>query len=251
MPDTDDPQGRLNAGELDVLIKVDDLTVRYGEVTALRSVSMEVGRGEIVGVLGSNGAGKSTLMRSIAGVHRCASGSIVVAGAPVAGGAPEKVAHRGLRLVPEGRKIFEPLTVEENLRIGATVRGGALREELDRAYSRFPILGERRRQSGGTLSGGEQQQLAIARALMSHPRIILYDEPSLGLAPRFVDQILELIVSLRGEGVTSVVVEQNVSRALEISDRAYVLAAGSVAASGTAKELRGSDLAAHYLGVKQ
>ena len=240
---------RCQVGERDVLVQVDDLTVRYGEVTALRGVSIEVGRGEIVGVLGPNGAGKSTLMRSIAGVHRPTSGRIVVAGAAVAGGAPEKVARRGLRLVPEGRRIFEPLTVEENLRVGSAVGGAALRDELEHAYSRFPILGERRRQSAGTLSGGEQQQLAIARALISHPRIILYDEPSLGLAPRIVDQILELIVSLRAEGVTSVVVEQNARRALDISDRAYVLAAGSVAASGTAADLIDSDLAAHYLGI--
>lgn len=236
-----------SAGEL--LVDVAGVTVRYGEVTALRDVDVTVARGEIVGVLGPNGAGKSTLMRTIAGVHRVQSGQVRVAGAPVVGGAPEKVARRGLRLVPEGRRIFEPLTVEENLRLGAVSGGSVLRDELESAYARFPILGERRAQSAGTLSGGEQQQLAIARALMSHPRIILYDEPSLGLAPRIVDQILELIVTLRDEGVTSVVVEQNASRALEISDRAYVLAAGSVAAAGSSAELSGSDLAAHYLGI--
>lgn len=239
-PDTD---------ERELLVEVSGLTVRYGEVTALRDVSMQVGRGEIVGVLGPNGAGKSTLMRTIAGVHKAAAGQVRVAGEAVAGGVPERVAKKGLRLVPEGRRIFEPLTVEENLRMGAVAGGSALREELERAYSRFPILGERRSQSAGTLSGGEQQQLAIGRALMSRPRIILYDEPSLGLAPRIVDQILELVVALRSEGVTSVLVEQNARRALEISDRAYVLAAGSVAASGTARELAGSDLAAHYLGT--
>lgn len=232
----------------ETVISASSLTVRYGAVTALRDVSVEVKRGEIVGVLGPNGAGKSTLMRTLAGVHKPASGTVLFEGRPVAGGAPERAARAGLRLVPEGRRIFGPLTVEENLRLGSERRGAALRDDLEAAYERFPILGERRTQAAGTLSGGEQQQLAIARALMAHPRVILYDEPSLGLAPRIVDQIFSLIAHLRDEGVTSVLVEQNARLALEMSDRAYVLAAGVVTAEGRSSELAGLDLASLYLG---
>lgn len=232
----------------ETVISASSLTVRYGAVTALRDVSVEVKRGEIVGVLGPNGAGKSTLMRTLAGVHKPAAGTVLFEGRPVAGGAPERAARAGLRLVPEGRRIFGPLTVEENLRLGSERRGAALRDDLEAAYERFPILGERRTQAAGTLSGGEQQQLAIARALMAHPRVILYDEPSLGLAPRIVDQIFSLIAHLRDEGVTSVLVEQNARLALEMSDRAYVLAAGVVTAEGRSSELAGLDLASLYLG---
>ncbi|MEI6373421.1 MAG: ABC transporter ATP-binding protein [Actinomycetes bacterium] len=230
------------------VIAVTSLTVRYGAVTALREVSLEVGRGEIVGVLGPNGAGKSTLMRTIAGVHKPVTGQVLLEGRPVVGGAPEKAARAGLRLVPEGRRIFGPLTVEENLRIGSMSRGSTLKDDLEAAYDRFPILGERRSQSAGTLSGGEQQQLAIARALMAHPTVILYDEPSLGLAPRIVDQIFELIAHLRDEGVTSVLVEQNARLALDLSDRAYVLGSGSITASGKSSDLAKIDLAQLYLG---
>jgi branched-chain amino acid transport system ATP-binding protein len=251
MSESADAVGHQGEAGPDPLVLVSDVTVRYDAVTALRDVSVSVFPGEIVGVLGPNGAGKSTLMATIAGVLKPVSGHVQVNGEPVAGGAPEKVARRGLRLVPEGRRIFGPLTVEENLRIGSPSSGGALRDELERAYDRFPILGERRRQAAGTLSGGEQQQLAIARALMASPTVILYDEPSLGLAPRIVDQIFELIVGLRDEGVTSVVVEQNATRALEMADRAYVLAAGSVTASGTSAEVAASDLAGHYLGTSR
>jgi branched-chain amino acid transport system ATP-binding protein len=232
----------------ETVIAVSSLTVRYGAVTALRDVSMEVRRGEIVGVLGPNGAGKSTLMRTLAGVHKPASGTVLFEGRPVVGGAPERVARVGLRLVPEGRRIFGPLTVEENLRLGSDRRGAALKDDLESVYDRFVILGERRTQAAGTLSGGEQQQLAIARALMAHPRVILYDEPSLGLAPRIVDQIMTLIAQLRDDGVTSVLVEQNARLALGLSDRAYVLAAGSVTTQGSSAELAGLDLAKLYLG---
>lgn len=235
----------------DPLIRVAGVTVRYGAVTALRDVSIEVNPGEIVAVLGPNGAGKSTLMRTIAGVHKPTAGQVHLAGTPVESGFPERVARRGLRLVPEGRQIFGPMTVEENLRMGSPDSGAALHDQLERAYERFPILGERRRQAAGTLSGGEQQMLAIARALMAAPRVILYDEPSLGLAPRIVDQIFELIVGLRDEGVTSVVVEQNARRALAMSDRAYLLAAGSVKASGRSAEMAESDIAGHYLGTRR
>ncbi len=231
------------------LIEVMELTVRYGMVTALSEVDLRVDRGEIVVVLGPNGAGKSTLLRTIAGSHQPAHGTIRLDGQRLPSGGPESVARRGLSLVPEGRRIFGPLSVEENLRLGATPRPRSTeRANLERVFERFPVLRERRAQAAGTLSGGEQQQLAIARALMAEPRVILYDEPSLGLAPRITDQIFELIAELRESGVTSLVVEQNARRALSLADRGYVLTSGRVVAAGTAKELEGRDLTRLYLG---
>ena len=231
------------------LIEVAGLTVRYGMVTALSGVDLQVHRGEIVVVLGPNGAGKSTLLRTIAGSHRPAHGTVRLDGERLPSGGPEDVARRGLSLVPEGRRIFGPLSVEENLRLGATPRPrGTEQASLERVFERFPVLRERRAQAAGTLSGGEQQQLAIARALMAEPRVILYDEPSLGLAPRITDQIFELIAELRESGVTSLVVEQNARRALSLADRGYVLASGRVVAAGTATELERRDLTRLYLG---
>lgn len=231
------------------LVEVTGLTVRYGVVTALSGVDLHVGQGEIVAVLGPNGAGKSTLLRTIAGVHPAAQGTIRLDGQPVRAGSPERVARAGVSLVPEGRRIFGALTVEENLRLGATPRPRSSEaRNLDRMYSRFTVLGERRQQVAGTLSGGEQQQLAIARALMAEPRVILYDEPSLGLAPRIVDQIFALIGELRDEGVTSVLVEQNARRALQLADRGAVLSGGHVVASGTSAELLDLDLSRLYFG---
>ena len=231
------------------LVEVTGLTVRYGVVTALSGVDLDVGRGEIVAVLGPNGAGKSTLLRTIAGVHPAAHGMVRLDGWRIPAGSPERVAQAGLSLVPEGRRIFGALTVEENLRLGATPRPRSSEaRNLDRMYGRFAVLGERRRQVAGTLSGGEQQQLAIARALMAEPRVILYDEPSLGLAPRIVDQIFGLIGELRDEGVTSVLVEQNARRALQLADRGAVLAGGRVVARGTSSELLNLDLSRLYFG---
>ena len=231
------------------LVEVTGLTVRYGVVTALSGVDLDVGRGEIVAVLGPNGAGKSTLLRTIAGVHPAAHGMVRLDGWRIPAGSPERVAQAGLSLVPEGRRIFGALTVEENLRLGATPRPRSSEaRNLDRMYGRFAVLGERRRQVAGTLSGGEQQQLAIARALMAEPRVILYDEPSLGLAPRIVDQIFGLIGELRDEGVTSVLVEQNARRALQLADRGTVLAGGRVVARGTSTELLNLDLSRLYFG---
>ena len=231
------------------LVEVTGLTVRYGVVTALSGVDLDVGRGEIVAVLGPNGAGKSTLLRTIAGVHPAAHGMVRLDGWRIPAGSPERVAQAGLSLVPEGRRIFGALTVEENLRLGATPRPRSSEaRNLDRMYGRFAVLGERRRQVAGTLSGGEQQQLAIARALMAEPRVILYDEPSLGLAPRIVDQIFGLIGELRDEGVTSVLVEQNARRALQLADRGAVLAGGRVVARGTSTELLNLDLSRLYFG---
>jgi branched-chain amino acid transport system ATP-binding protein len=235
------------------LLAVDDLTVAYGAVTALRDVSLRVATGEIVAALGPNGAGKTTLLRTIAGAHKPKSGDVRFDGTSIVGMSPEAVLRKGVALVPEGRKIFPNLTVQENLAIGGITRKDReeLRDDADRWLTRFPILGERSDQLAGTLSGGEQQQLAVARALMSRPRLLLLDEPSLGLAPIFVDRIFELVAELRAAGTTILLVEQNVHRALEIADRAYVLAVGAVVASGSTDTLVEGDLERSYLGISQ
>jgi branched-chain amino acid transport system ATP-binding protein len=235
------------------LLAVEELTVAYGAVIAVRDVSLQVAPGEIVAALGPNGAGKTTLLRTLAGALKPQHGSIVFDGGPLNGLVPEVVVRRGVVLVPEGRHVFPGLTVEENLMIGGIARTDReeLRADTERWLTRFPILGERAGQMAGTLSGGEQQQLAIARALMSRPRMLLLDEPSLGLAPIFVDRIFELIRELRADGVTVLLVEQNVHRALEIADRAYVLSVGSVVASGPTGQLIEGELERSYLGISQ
>ena len=233
------------------LLAVEGLTVGYGSVLAVRGVSLEVGAGEIVAALGPNGAGKTTLLRALAGALKPRSGSIRFDGASIAGLTPEAVVRRGIALVPEGRHVFPKLTVEENLTIGGITRNDReeLRDDAQRWLARFPILGERAGQMAGTLSGGEQQQLAVARALMSRPRLLLLDEPSLGLGPIFVDRIFELVTELRAAGTTILLVEQNVHRALEIADRAYVLSVGSVVASGPTDGLIEGELERSYLGI--
>lgn len=235
------------------LLVVDGLTVAYGAVVAIRDVSLTVGRGEIVAALGPNGAGKTTLLRAIAGALKPQHGSVGFDGRSLTGLVPEVVVRRGVALVPEGRHVFPNLTVQENLAIGGIARTDRdeLRADTERWLARFPILGERAGQMAGTLSGGEQQQLAIARALMSRPRMLLLDEPSLGLAPIFVDRIFELIQQLRTDGVTVLLVEQNVHRALEIADRAYVLSVGAVVASGATDQLVEGELERSYLGISQ
>jgi branched-chain amino acid transport system ATP-binding protein len=235
------------------LFDVNGLTVTYGAVVALRDVSLTVAAGEIVATLGPNGAGKTTLLRTLAGALRPREGDVRLDGEALVGLAPEAVVRRGVALVPEGRHVFASLTVEENLMVGGISLSGrdGVREDVDRWLARFPILRERPRQMAGTLSGGEQQQLAIARALMSRPRMLLLDEPSLGLAPIFVDRIFELIQELRSDGVTVLLVEQNVHRALEIADRAYVLSVGSVVAAGRTDQLLEGELERHYLGISQ
>ncbi len=235
------------------LLVVDALTVAYGAVVAVRDVSLDVAPGEIVAALGPNGAGKTTLLRALAGALKPQHGSVVLDGEVLTGLVPEAVLRRGVALVPEGRHVFPALTVEENLTVGGIARTDRdeLRADTERWLGRFPILGERANQLAGTLSGGEQQQLAIARALMSRPRMLLLDEPSLGLAPIFVDRIFELIQELRAEGVTVLLVEQNVHRALEIADRAYVLSVGSVVASGSTDQLVEGELERSYLGISQ
>jgi len=235
------------------LLVAEGLTVAYGAVVAIRDVSLEVASGEIVAALGPNGAGKTTLLRTLAGALKPQHGSVTFDGTPLTGLVPEVVVRRGVSMVPEGRKIFPNLTVEENLTIGGIARDDheELRTDTERWLARFPILGERATQMAGTLSGGEQQQLAIARALMSRPRMLLLDEPSLGLAPIFVDRIFELIQELRSEGVTILLVEQNVHRALEIAERAYVLSVGKVVASGATDQLMEGELERSYLGISQ
>jgi branched-chain amino acid transport system ATP-binding protein len=235
------------------LLAVDELTVAYGSVVAVRDVSLEVRRGEIVTVLGPNGAGKTTLLRTIAGALRPQSGGVRFEGRRITGRGPEDVLRLGIALVPEGRHVFPRLTVEENLAVGAMSRTDrdAIRDDTAALLERFAILGQRVGQMAGTLSGGEQQQLAIARALMSRPRMLLLDEPSLGLAPIVVDRIFELISELRSQGVTILLVEQNVHRALDAADRAYVLSVGRLVASGATDELLEGELERAYLGISQ
>lgn len=241
----------MDAGIAEPLLRVADLRVAYGPVTALRGASLDVGRGEIVAVLGPNGAGKSTLLKAIAGVLEPVAGAITFDGRRIDGLPAEEVVRLGIALVPEGRMVFPRFTVAENLQIGAHARREGAAETLGRMLELFPVLRARERQTAGTLSGGEQQQLAIARAMMSRPHLLLLDEPSLGLAPIVLDRVFELIATLREEGVTILLVEQNVHRALEVADRASVLSVGAVVLSGTGQELRSTEagLARAYLGL--
>jgi branched-chain amino acid transport system ATP-binding protein len=239
----------MTEGSPETILQVDDLTVRYGRAVALRGVSLRVERGQLATVIGSNGAGKSSLLGSVAGVVRAQGGRVHFAGDEVLGTSPERIARRGLSLVPEGRRIFASLSVEENLKLGAVSRPEAIGSGLDAQFERFPVLRRYRETPAGKLSGGEQQQLAIARALISQPRLLLLDEPSLGLAPRLVAQVFEILGELRSEGVTMLLVEQNARRALEIADVGYVLQGGQVQESGNAAELLASEtIESAYLG---
>jgi branched-chain amino acid transport system ATP-binding protein len=235
------------------VLEVSGVTTKYGEISALRDASLTVGSGEVIGLIGPNGAGKTTLLGSIAGLLTPAAGTITFDGEDITGAAPEKLLRSGLALVPEHRRIFVDLTVEENLKIGGvTVPAGERAALLDEMAEQFPVLRDRWTTSAGYLSGGEAQQLAIARALMSRPRLLMMDEPSLGLAPLLVDVVFDLITSLRDQGRTLLVVEQNASRMLEVADRAYVLRSGAVVAEGTGEELRqDEDLFATFVGGHQ
>lgn len=233
------------------MLQVSDLTVKYGAITALRQVSIEVNAGEVVALVGTNGAGKTTLLSTLAGVLKPADGNITFEDKPIAGRTPEDIVRLGIALVPEGRRIFASLSVRENLRLGAVARRDIdeINADIDEMCQRFDILGKRINQAGGTLSGGEQQQLAIARALMSRPKLLLLDEPSLGLAPILVEEIFRLVGGLRETGVTILIVEQNVERTLELADRAYLLTTGRIEASGKSAEIRDKvDIASAYLG---
>ena len=224
------------------MLQVSGLTTRYGEISALRNASLHVGSGEVVGLIGPNGAGKSTLLNSLAGLLEPSEGTVTFDGEDVTGNSPERLLRMGLALVPEHRRIFADLSVEENLRIGGiTVPAGRRQPLLDEMAEQFPVLRDKWTMSAGYLSGGEAQQLAIARALRSEPRLLMMDEPSLGLAPVMVDVVFELIASLRDRGRTMLVVEQNATRMLDMADRAYVVRSGAIVAEGTGAELRDGD----------
>lgn len=236
------------------MLVLENIQARYGAITALRGISINVQEGELVALIGVNGAGKTTTLSTIAGIMRPVQGTITFQGTSLVGRSPEVITRMGLAMVPESRDIFSSLTVEENLRLGAFVRNNnsEYRQDLKDIFGLFPILEERFNQLGGTLSGGEQQQLAIARALMSHPKLLMLDEPSLGLAPTLVDQIFELIATLHKRGVTILLVEQNVVRALDIADRVYLLNTGQVEMSGNPGQLRAQgDIEGIYLGTKK
>lgn len=236
------------------MLELKNVHARYGAITALRGVSISVSEGELVALLGVNGAGKSTTLASIAGVLRPWQGDILFEGSSIAGRSPEQIARMGISMVPEGRDIFPSLTVAENLRLGAFIRSEKTEynRNLAEIFELFPVLKERLQQPGGTLSGGEQQQLAIARALMSGPRLLMLDEPSLGLAPALVDQIFELIARLHERGVTILLVEQNVNRTLEIVDRAYLMNTGLIENQGTPQQLRThADIEGMYMGIRR
>jgi len=233
------------------VLELDGIDVAYGSVRALRGVSVRVNAGELVTLIGANGAGKTTTIRSISGLLRPTAGSIRFEGAPIHTVAPEAIVGLGIVQVPEGRRIFPELTVEENLRVGAyLVRDHArIMERFERVYSLFPRLRERRRQAGNTLSGGEQQMLAFGRALMAGPRLLLLDEPSLGLAPLLVQDVAHVVTDLKRSGLTMLLVEQNARLALTLADRGYVLETGRIVLSDTsARLLANPDVQKSYLG---
>lgn len=240
----------MSAASGEPLLSVTDLQVRYGGLQAVRGVDLSVGRGEVVAILGVNGAGKSSVLNSIAGLVRARSGRVRFDGEDISGATPERVVARGLALCPEGRRIFASLTVRENLKVAAGLRSrSSFAEREQEMLELFPVLGAKADSAGGNLSGGEQQQLALARALIRRPRMLLLDEPSLGLAPKLVAAVFELLQKLRERGMTMLVVEQNVQRTLEIADRGYALDGGCVVLAGSADELRRDDLESAYLGI--
>lgn len=236
------------------MLELKDIHVSYGSITALRGVSLEVNAGEMVGLIGVNGAGKTTTLLVIAGVLKPTKGIISLEEDYIIGKSPEEIIRMGIALVPEGRRIFPGLTVGENLLLGAAIRSdrAEIKRDMDEMCTRFPILGERLKQPGGTLSGGEQQQLAIARALMSRPSLLMLDEPSLGLAPMLVAEMFELVDQLRETGVTILLVEQNVEQTLEIADRVYLMNTGKIEYVGTGEEIRQHvDVVGAYLGTSK
>ena len=237
----------------DALLAIEALRVDYGAIAAVKGVSLAVASGEVVALLGANGAGKSTMLRTISGLIRPRGGWIRFAGVAIERLAPPRIVRLGLAHCPEGRRIFGSLSVLENLRLGATARAdrAAASADRERLFELFPILRERAHQAAGTLSGGEQQMLALARALMARPRLLLLDEPSLGLAPLMVQAIFATLAELKRQGVTMLLVEQNMALALELADRAYVLRTGEIRLSGTAADLKADHerVAEAYLGA--
>jgi branched-chain amino acid transport system ATP-binding protein len=234
------------------MLAVEDVVTAYGQIVALKGVSLEVKEGDVVCLLGANGAGKSTLINTISGILRPRSGRVLFKGVDVTGLKASRITGQGIVQVPEGRGIFAQMSVHENLLMGAHLRSdtAAVQAEIDAAYARFPVLAERRAQKAGVLSGGEQQMLALERALLSRPKLLLLDEPSMGLSPIMVEKVFDTIRQIAQRGVTILLVEQNARLALEISNRAYVLANGEMAMSGSASELLRSDLVQEaYLGA--
>jgi branched-chain amino acid transport system ATP-binding protein len=245
----------MHDGADGALLEVVDLRVDYGPVRAVHGVSLTVAPGEVVALLGANGAGKSTILRTVSGLLRPRAGTIRLAGQPIHRLPPARIVQMGIAHSPEGRHVFGSLTVAENLRLGATTRTdrAAVPADRERMYALFPILRERMHQVAGTLSGGEQQMLALARALMASPRLLLLDEPSLGIAPLIVRSIFATLADLKRQGVTMLLVEQNINVALDLADRAYVLRTGEVSLTGSAASLRDDyeRVAGAYLGVRQ
>ena len=235
---------------MEPILKVSDINVYYGAIHAIKGISFEVNPGEIVTLIGANGAGKSTTLQTVSGLLHSRTGSIEFLGENLSGVPAHKIVARGLAQVPEGRRIFLQMTVEENLEMGAYTRsGGGIDADMERVYNYFPRLMERRRQIAGTLSGGEQQMLAMGRALMSRPKLLMLDEPSMGLAPILVEQIFEIIQTLHKADTTILLVEQNAQAALSVADRGYVLETGRIVTSGTGAELLASpDIKRAYLG---
>ena len=233
-----------------MMLKAENLNVYYGPIHAVKGVGFEVNEGEIVTLIGANGAGKSTTLKTVSGLMRSRGGAIEFMGKSIASTPAHKIVELGIAHVPEGRRIFTSMTVEENLDMGAfTVRGGNIDADKERVFEQFPRLKERRKQIAGTLSGGEQQMLAMGRALMSHPKLLMLDEPSMGLAPILVEQVFDIISALHKAGTTILLVEQNAEMALSIADRAYVMETGRITLSGTGKELAASEeVQKAYLG---
>ena len=234
------------------LLEVKDLEVSYGVIKALKGISFEVNEGEIVTLIGANGAGKTTTMQSVIGLIPKNSGSVLYDGQDISKTPCHKIVHLGMSQVPEGRRIFQELTVYENLLMGAysKKKDEHFNEDLEKVYKRFPRLAERKNQIAGTLSGGEQQMLAMGRALMSRPKLLMLDEPSMGLSPLLVDEVFDIIKDINKDGTTILLVEQNAGKSLAISDRAYVLETGSIVLSGTGAELAASEeVKKAYLGV--
>ena len=231
------------------ILEIHDLVVSYGGIEAVKGIDLTVEQGKIVTLIGSNGAGKSTTLKTIAGLVKPKSGSITFQGEPLLGKSTDQIVSRGVTLVPEGRRVFPNLTVEENLRIGAYLRKESIRDDLDRVYALFPRLKEREWQMAGTLSGGEQQMLAVGRALMAKPQLVMMDEPSLGLAPIVVRGIFDIIREINAQGITVLLIEQNANMALKIADQAYVMQTGVITLSGSGSALAANEeVRAAYLG---